>query len=160
MHEKPCLIPIFYNGSFFHSEAQMVITSTLINFIFSPYGINISPELEQINGVAMAKVLKGKEGNDQESIQLPNTFHSKHQRGRRTFLKQRHHNQNITSRKPNGYQKWKFHQDIHAKTYNDRNSIPQQKYRLGTISKTLTGGGAGGGGRGLKSILRGHTTRP
>ena len=34
-----------------------------------------------------------KEGNDQESIQLPNTFRPRHQRERRTHLKQRHHNQ-------------------------------------------------------------------
>ena len=42
------------------------------------------------------------EGNDQESIQVPNTFRPRHQRERRTHLKQRHHNQNITSRKPKG----------------------------------------------------------
>ena len=59
-----------------------------------------------------------------------------HHRERRTYLKQRHHNQNATSRKPfskigqtaikKKQQKKKnnnknFHQDIHAKTYNDRN---------------------------------------
>ena len=36
-----------------------------------------------------------KEGNDQESIQLPKPFCPRHQRKRRTHLKQRHHNQNI-----------------------------------------------------------------
>ena len=45
---------------------------------------------------------KSKEGYDQESIKLPNIFRSKHQRERRTFLTQRHHNQNTTSRKPKG----------------------------------------------------------
>ena len=35
-----------------------------------------------------------------------------------------------------------FHQDIHSETYNDKNSKPQQKHRLGKI---LTGGGVGGG---------------
>ena len=43
-----------------------------------------------------------KEGNDQESIQLPKTFRPKHPRERRTHLKQQHHNQNITSRKTKG----------------------------------------------------------
>ena len=43
-----------------------------------------------------------KEGNDQKSIQLPNTLRPRHQRKRRTHLKQRHHNQNATSRKPVG----------------------------------------------------------
>ena len=33
----------------------------------------------------------------------------------------------------------KNHQDIHAKTYNDRNSKPQQKRRLGTVCKSLNG---------------------
>ena len=42
------------------------------------------------------------EGNDQESIQLPNTFRPRHQTERRTHLKQRHHNQNSTSRNPKG----------------------------------------------------------
>ena len=43
-----------------------------------------------------------KEGNGQESIQLPNTFRQRHQRERRTHLKQRHHNQNTSGRKPKG----------------------------------------------------------
>ena len=43
-----------------------------------------------------------KEGNDQESIQCPNTLRPSHQRERRTYLKQRHHNQNTTNRKPKG----------------------------------------------------------
>ena len=43
-----------------------------------------------------------KEGNDQEPIQLPNIFRPRHQRERRTHLKQRHRNQNTTSRKPKG----------------------------------------------------------
>ena len=43
--------------------------------------------------------------------------------------------------------KLKFHQDIHAKTYNDKISKPQQKYCLGTFSKNLIGGwGMGVGG--------------
>ena len=36
--------------------------------------------------------------------------------------------------------KIKNHQDIHAKTYNDRNSKPQQKHHLGTVSKRLLRG--------------------
>ena len=43
-----------------------------------------------------------KKGNDKESIQLPNTFRPRRQRERRTHLKQRHNNQNTTSRKPKG----------------------------------------------------------
>ena len=43
-----------------------------------------------------------KEGNDQKSIQLHSTFRPRHQRERRTHLKQRHHNQNISNRKPKG----------------------------------------------------------
>ena len=60
-----------------------------------------------------------KEGNDQESIQLPNTVRPRHKMERKT------HNQNSTSRKPKGqlftenwpnvYQKSKFDQDIYAK---------------------------------------------
>ena len=46
--------------------------------------------------------LNCKECNEQESIQLPNTFRPWHQRERRNRLKQLHQNQNITSRKPKG----------------------------------------------------------
>ena len=46
----------------------------------------------------------------------------------------------------------KIHQDIYAKTYNDRRSKPQQKHRLGTVSKSFTWG--------FKSILRGHNPHP
>ena len=87
-------------------------------------------------------------------------FRSRHQRERRTHLEQLHHNQNTTNRMPKGpflsqtsgqtaiknNKKRKYQQDIHAKTYNDRNSKPQQKHRLGTVSKNLTWGGGGGGG--------------
>ena len=48
------------------------------------------------------KKVNRKEGSDQESIQLPNNFRQRHQRERMTHLKQRHHNQNTTSRKPKG----------------------------------------------------------
>ena len=44
---------------------------------------------------------------------------------------------------PNGYPKWKKKSpDVHTKTYNDRStcSKPQQKHRLVTVSKTITGG--------------------
>ena len=44
------------------------------------------------------------------------------------------------------------HTLIHAKTYNYRNSKPQQKHHLGTVSKNLTGE--------LKPILHGHNPRP
>ena len=79
-------------------------------------------------------------------------FRSRHQRERRTHLKQRHHNQNTTNRMPKGpflsqtsghtaiKNENKNQQDIHAKTYNDRNSKPKQKHRLGTSVKTLLGG--------------------
>ena len=101
-----------------------------------------------------------KEGNDQESIQLPNTFRPRHQMERRTHLKQRHHNQNTTSRKRQKDKQFhspktgqtaiqnrkKNYQDIQAKTYNDRISKPQQKHRLRTVSKNLTGGCGGVGG--------------
>ena len=71
-------------------------------------------------------------------------------KGKEGRTKQQHHNQNTTSRKPKGQflsQKMakrlsklkKNHQDIHAQTYNDRNSKPQQKHRLLTISNNLTG---------------------
>ena len=46
----------------------------------------------------------------------------------------------------------KNYQDIHAKTYNDRNSKPQQKHRLGKVSKNITWG--------LNWFLRGHNRRP
>ena len=103
------------------------------------------------------------EGNGQKSIQLPNPFRPRHQRERRRHLKQQHHNQNITRRKPKEQflspkirrtaikDKKKNHQDIHAKTYNDRNSKPQQKHRLGMFIK-ITGG--------LKSTSVGHNPRP
>ena len=50
------------------------------------------------------------------------------------------------------YRRWakKNRQAIQAKTYSDRNGIRQQKHRLGTVSKTFTGGD--GRGWGLKSI--------
>ena len=44
-------------------------------------------------------LLNRKEGNDQESIQLPNTFRPRHKKEIWTHLKQRHCNQNTTSRK-------------------------------------------------------------
>ena len=47
-------------------------------------------------------VVNRKEGSDQESIQLPNTFRRRFRRERRTHVKQRHHNQTTTSRKPKG----------------------------------------------------------
>ena len=100
------------------------------------------------------------------------TFRPRHQRERRTLLKQRHHNQTTTNRKPEGsffpknwpygYPKIKI-PPIHAKTYTDRNSKPQNKHRLGTVSKkTLpfewAGGGAGGGGKGCLNRLYVATT--
>ena len=42
--------------------------------------------------------------------------------------------------------KIKNHQNIHAKTYNDRNSKPQQKHHLGTVSNSVCVCGGGGGG--------------
>ena len=61
----------------------------------------------------------------------------RHQRERRIHLTQLHCNPNTTSRKRkgqflspkwrNGHLKYKIHQDIHAKTYNDRNSKKKSK---------------------------------
>ena len=45
-------------------------------------------------------MINRKEGNDQKLVQLLNTLHPRHQSERRTHLKQQHHNQNTTSRKP------------------------------------------------------------
>ena len=108
-----------------------------------------------------------------EAIQLPNTFRSKTPSERRTHLKQRHHNQNTTSRKPKGQflspklTKWqskiKKITRTHAKTYYDRNSKPQQKHLEWSV-KYYFGRGVGVGGEGLKSILRAnlrcHNPRP
>ena len=89
-----------------------------------------------------------KKGNDQKSIQLNNTFRQRHQRERRTHLKQQHHNQNTTSRKPKAQflsqtlakrlSKMKPLPGKHVKTYNDRYSKPQQKHRFGKpLSKEI-----------------------
>ena len=40
------------------------------------------------------------EGNDQDSIQSPHTFHPRHHRERNTNIKQLHHNEKFTSGKP------------------------------------------------------------
>ena len=40
--------------------------------------------------------------------------------------------------------KIKIYKDIHTNTYNDRNSKPQQKHRLRTVSKNLPGVGVKG----------------
>ena len=96
---------------------------------------------------SVSNSLNRKEDNDQESIQLPNIFRTRHQMERRTHLKQRQHNQNTTNRKPKG--QFLFRKSAkrlskirisHAKTYNDRHSKPQQKHRLGTVSNFFTGG--------------------
>ena len=71
------------------------------------------------------------EGNDQESIQLPNAFHPRHQGERRTHLKvtaqqSKHYKQkakrtvSFPNNWPNGYPKYRFYQDMHAETYNDK----------------------------------------
>ena len=49
------------------------------------------------------RVFNKKEGNDQEMIQLSNTFRPRHKRERRTHLKQRHHKQTTTSRELKGH---------------------------------------------------------
>ena len=87
-----------------------------------------------------------KEGNDQESIQLSNTFRPRHKRERKTNLKQQPHNQNTTSKKPKGQffsQKKtkrlskinlkKCNHDVHANTYND---IKIYEYRDETAMRT------------------------
>ena len=94
-------------------------------------------------------------------------FRPRHQRERRAHLKQWHHNQNTTSRKPKGqFLSRKMAKQLSkikiSLTYiqrytrrNDRNSKPQQKNRLGTFSKNLTGRLVGGGGEG-----EGYNPRP
>ena len=47
----------------------------------------------------MARLTNRREGNDQKSTQLPNTVRPRHQRERRTYLKQGHKNQNTKSKK-------------------------------------------------------------
>ena len=99
----------------------------------------------------ISQFLNRKEGNDQESIQLPNTFCPRHQRERKTHLKQRYRNKKTTSRKQKrqflfqkvgqtAIQNKKKNSPGHtAKTYNDRNSKPQQKPALERSVKNLTG---------------------
>ena len=79
----------------------------------------------------------------------------RHQRERRTHLKQGTTIKILQTE----CQKDRFHpkqvarwllkkkriSNIHAKTYNDRNSKPQQKHRLGTVRKNLTTWRGGGG---------------
>ena len=82
-------------------------------------------------GIAMSR----KEGNDQESVQLPNAFRPRHQRERRAYLKQWHHNQHYRqkAKKAVSFQKIgrtavqnkQFSKETPAKTYNDRISKPQ-----------------------------------
>ena len=43
-----------------------------------------------------------KKGRQRSGIELPNTFRSKTPKVKKDALKQRHHNQNTTSRKPKG----------------------------------------------------------
>ena len=100
-----------------------------------------------------------KEGNDQKSIQLPNTFRPSHQGKRKTHLKQRLHNQNTTSRKPNrqffpkigqtAIQNKKVHQDMqsHTMTKIVNSSTSTVLTFIGMVSKNLTEGGGRGGGR-------------
>ena len=87
-----------------------------------------------------------KEGNDQESVQLPDIFRPRHHRERRTHLKQRHHNLNITSRKlkvqlllqkmAKRLSKNKFHQDIHARhtmteiVNHSRSAAPERSVKI------------------------------
>ena len=105
-----------------------------------------------------------KESSDQELIKLPNTFHSLTPKGKKDTLKvtapqSKHCKQKAkrTVSSQNGQtaiqNKKKYHQVVHAKTYIDRYSKPQQKHRLGTVSKNITGGG-GGGGRGLNYVVQ------
>lgn len=47
-------------------------------------------------------VRKRSDGNDQESIQLPQTSHPSHQRENNTNIKQFHHTENVTRGKPKG----------------------------------------------------------
>ena len=104
-----------------------------------------------------------KEGNDQESIQLPNTFRPRHLWERRTHLKQRHHNQNTTSRKPKGQflsrkrngQTASRNKNV-TRTYMQRHTITE----IVNHSRSTAWNGQQNFTGWLKSILRGHNPRP
>ena len=74
-------------------------------------------------------VFPRKKSNDQESIQLPNTFHFKMPKGKKDELKVTAPQSKHYKRKPKGQfpsingqtaiQNTKFHEDIHSKIYND-----------------------------------------
>ena len=78
-----------------------------------------------------------KEVNDQESINFPNTFRPRHQRKRKTHFKQRHHNENTTSRKAKG--QFLSHnlakRQSKIKISPEYTCKPQQKHRLETVIK-------------------------
>ena len=88
----------------------------------------------QINVQALENKI---EGNDQESIQLPNTFHSKTPKGKKgapkvTASQSKHYKQKAKDSlfpkmaKRLSKIKKKNHQNIHAKIYNDRYNKRQQ----------------------------------
>ena len=58
--------------------------------------------IQALESLLTLRIMIRKEGNDQESIQLPYKFQQRHQREIMTYWKQRHHNQNTTRRKPKG----------------------------------------------------------
>ena len=100
-----------------------------------------------------------KEGiRDRYNYLIPSVQNTKIER--MAYLKQRHHNQNTTNRKAKGQffltnigqtsiETKNSNRNKHAKTYNDRNSKPQQKHCLGTVRRKFTSGCVGEGrGRG------------
>ena len=82
---------------------QMITVGWPLNFLRQDQ-ISIPMHLywENFKKAFSQNVLNRKDGNDQETIQLPNTFRSRLQRERKKHLKQRHHNQNTTSKNPKG----------------------------------------------------------
>ena len=97
-----------------------------------------------------------REGTDQKSIHFPNTFLQR-PKGKNDELKARapqskHYKQKAKSQfisakyDQMAIQNKKNHQDTHAKKYNGRNSKPQKKHRLGTVSENINGEGVGEGG--------------
>ena len=114
-----------------------------------------------LNNVCVC-IANKKESNNLESIQLPNTFRRRHQRERRTHLKQRHQNTTSSSQKDNFFSKKIGQTAIQNKNFT--RTYMQRRTTIEVINHSRSTGlersvkiflrG------GLKSILRGHNPRP
>ena len=104
-------------GSFSHVVAYFM--SNVGNFVFCVINENEPAQT------------KRKGGNAQESIKLPNTFRPRHQRERRTHLKQLPHNHNFTRRKPKG----QFHFPKLAKRLSKLKQSPRHACRNTQLQK-------------------------